>query len=158
MNEKANVLILMSRFHCEPAPPANKQNMGDFAVPALPSLHRIHAHDSELAHAVKRLRAGILLKECVDGLVQGSSNVEGENLTLRGREQSLREDAEVLFVCMRCVFAHVFAYLTFLFAGVPAEGANISADCKHIGALPCVMCLERAPKLSYCRASYTATI
>jgi hypothetical protein len=87
--------------------------MGDFAVPALPSLHRIHSHDSEFAHAVKRLRAGIFLKESVDGLVQGSSNVEGgENLTLRGREQSLREDAEVLFVCMCCVFAHVLAYLT----------------------------------------------
>jgi hypothetical protein len=90
--------------------------MGDFAVPALPSLHRIRSHDSELAHTVKRLRAGVLLKECVDGLVQGSSNVEGGgDLTLRGREQSLkqeRKDAEVLFVCVCCVFAQVLAYLT----------------------------------------------
>lgn len=49
----------------------------------------------------------------------------------------------------------------FLCVCVRAEGANISAACQHIRALPCVMSFGACARpriLSCCRASYTATI
>ena len=94
---------------------ALKQNLGEIAVPAQPSLQRIHSNDSELAYTVKRLRAGNLLHESIDGRVGGSNGggVGGaENMVLAGRERGLQkawEEDEVLFVLCVCVFV-VFPY------------------------------------------------
>ena len=142
---------------------ALKQNLGDITVPAQPSLQRIHSHDSELAHTVKRLRAGILLHECIDGRMRGSSGGAGEDMMFAGRERSLQkawEEEEVLSCVCLCVCVCVCARApACVLCGVALCNVNIcmnmytragtrasahtSSACKSICCFACLHAFKR---------------